>query len=313
VLIALDSRIIGIFDGATTNNKFNIFGQSSGKFAASTVANLAISYRELLDKGIIFDPNQAIKYISCGLNRVYLDNKIDAPYPATTGGIVFIEENVSHFLVVGDTGIRINNNLILKNELIIDRIWLILRKYVYDWYLSEYIYPQCLSNSHILNLFRKCEIASREFIYNGLECAECELRDYVENKINIDTILRVDGLSSEQMFNIMLRGVSGIQFLFANSSDKNFGYAIFNGNPISGAVKCLSLPNKDIKYIEVFSDGYLAHPLNLDGRPTIQDWENLYNSIEKIDPFHLNEWPYLKCGFNEEFFDDRSLIIAEYK
>lgn len=313
MVVALDSRVLGIFDGASTSNNIKVFGQSYGRYAANIVAKSAIEYRELLDQGVNFDPNDAIKYISSSLNKAYSDGKIDVPHPATTGAIVFVEEYVSHFLVVGDTGIRINSDLILSNEIVVDNIWRELRKYVYGWYLGEFDYPRCLLNDDVLGMYCDCEVLSQDILYRGLECAEGALRDHIKNQIMNNNPVKINGLSAGQVFDIMLQGISSAQHLFANAKDNAAGYAIFNGNRVVGRSKYLSLPNKEIRHIEIFSDGYLFPPTAVDGCPTIQEWENLYSHIEKTDPFHLSEWPHLKCGLNKDFFDDRSLLIAEYK
>ena len=313
VLIALDSRVLGLFDGASTNNTIKVFGQSYGRYAANIAAKSAIEYRDLLDQGVIFEPNDVIKYISSSLNKAYSDGKIDVPYPATTGAMVFIEEYVSHFLVVGDTGVRVNGDLILSNEIVADRIWRELRKYVYGWYLGEFDYPGCLLSDGVLSMYYDCEALSQNILYNGLECAEGGLRDYIKSQIMDNNTIEINGLSAKQVCDIMLQGISGVQHSFANAKENAVGYAIFNGDRVIGENKYLSLPNNEIRHIEIFSDGYLFPPTVVDRCPTIQEWENLYSYIEKTDPFHLSEWPHLKCRLNKDFFDDRSLLIAEYK
>ena len=115
VVVALESKIIGIFDGASTNNKIKILGQSPGRLAASKVANLSIEYRKMIDEGLVFDINNYLEYIVFNLKKLYMDIEVVLPYPATTGALVLIVNEICHFLIIGDTGIRINKKYIFKN------------------------------------------------------------------------------------------------------------------------------------------------------------------------------------------------------
>ena len=67
----------------------------------------------------------------------------------------------------------------------------------------------------------------------------------------------------------------------------------------------VSLDIKNVKSIELFSDGYFAVPANV----TIEAWEQMFAEIEKIDPHKIHKYPNVKGSTTTDFSDDRSVII----
>lgn len=54
--------------------------------------------------------------------------------------------------------------------------------------------------------------------------------------------------------------------------------------------------------IELFTDGYFAVPEG----STIQDWEDIYEKIEKEDPYKYLTYPSTKAK------DDRTIMIVHF-
>jgi hypothetical protein len=318
-VVAIHSKLLGVFDGTSSVCKKKICGKTAGEFAASVAANAAINFRfSLDDRTKKLNGDQLISYMSHELSNKYLKLSLSRPFPSTTCAVVFIFQDFFHFLIIGDTGVRINNSIIYKNELRIDEIWGALRKYIFQFSIEKMHGSNYLQNYSVESgnkLFERCELLSRKIIFEGLGIASKSLIEYVEMKLLCDIQGSMDWRESyDLIIKMMHQGISKIQYKYANLSGSKYGYAILNGDPVmTEGVTAFHLPCESVERIEIFSDGYLAPPSKKkEGGSTIEDWELSYREIEKDDPFHIGKWPHIKCAIKDEFFDDRSLVIAEF-
>ena len=66
-------------------------------------------------------------------------------------------------------------------------------------------------------------------------------------------------------------------------------------------------PKEDVQTIEVFSDGYAKLPDN----PTVAAWEAAFEATDRQDFHRISEYATVKGGTENEFFDDRTVVIVQ--
>jgi hypothetical protein len=90
------------------------------------------------------------------------------------------------------------------------------------------------------------------------------------------------------------------QFDYQNNPRHTLGYGVIDGTTTpSKFIKVFKYNKKDVKTIELFTDGYYDIPKNA----TIKAWENLYKKIELEDP---DKWIKYKSVKSK---DDRTVAI----
>ncbi len=96
---------------------------------------------------------------------------------------------------------------------------------------------------------------------------------------------------------------------YFNNSENNLGLGIINGEDIPEKfIKTYTYKLKDIKTLELFSDGYFVLPKN----PEVQDWEEAFFAGEKQDPLHWEKYPAVKAATADKFYDDRTIVIVKH-
>ena len=92
------------------------------------------------------------------------------------------------------------------------------------------------------------------------------------------------------------------QFEQRNNPDHPLWYGIIDGTDTPHKfIEVREYNEKDSQLLELFTDGYFAVPQ----WHTIQDWEDIYEKIEKEDPYKYLAYPSTKSK------DDRTIMIVQ--
>lgn len=95
---------------------------------------------------------------------------------------------------------------------------------------------------------------------------------------------------------------------YFNNPDDPLGLGIIDGTPVPEKfVKVYRFPLKDIRTLEIFSDGYCVVP----DEPTVEAYEKAFAQSEKEDPLRWKKHKAVKTATPEQFSDDRTVVIAK--
>jgi len=295
VALVLPGVCFGVLDGATDVEGRNLNGIPYGR-AASMAASQILTEILLPYRNREKDAKTLLEDLCTSYERVFEDYDLDQ-LPATTVAIAIDCDTNWRFLSLGDSGIRINGERVLKHEKLIDSISTEVRVSIFKILAEKFDDP----DQH--------ELMTRQAIFLGL--AEARSRGLLSEDI-------VERLIEETIENLKLSSISEIvrdflllgirqQHQFSNSDENKLCYDIVSSRkPVLGQWVEEIVSKKEVKTIEIFSDGYASYPEEV----SIVAWEKEFSRCDKVDFSHIDEFPAVKGGTSSEFFDDRTLIVA---
>ena len=296
VALVLPGICFGVLDGATDVEGRNLNGIPYGR-AASIVASKILTEILLPYRNREKEAETLLADLCTSYERAFEDYDLDQ-LPATTVAMAIDCDTNWRFLSLGDSGIRINGERVLKHEKLIDSISTEVRVAIFKILAEKF-------DDHDQH-----ELMTRQAIFLGL--AEARSRgllseDIVERLIE-ETIenLKLSRIS-EIVRNFLLLGIRQ-QHQFSNSDENKLCYDIVSSRkPVLGQWVEEIVPKKEVKTIEIFSDGYASYPEEV----SIVAWEKEFSRCDKVDFFRIDEFPAVKGGTSSEFFDDRTLIVVD--
>ena len=295
VALVLPGVCFGVLDGATDVEGRNLNGIPYGR-AASMAASQILTEILLPYRNREKDAKTLLEDLCTSYERVFEDYDLDQ-LPATTVAMAIDCDTNWRFLSLGDSGIRINGERVLKHEKLIDSISTEVRVSIFKILAEKFDDP----DQH--------ELMTRQAIFLGL--AEARSRGLLSEDI-------VERLIEETIENLKLSSISEIvrdflllgirqQHQFSNSDENKLCYDIVSSRkPVLGQWVEEIVSKKEVKTIEIFSDGYASYPEEV----SIVAWEKEFSRCDKVDFSHIDEFPAVKGGTSSEFFDDRTLIVA---
>lgn len=94
---------------------------------------------------------------------------------------------------------------------------------------------------------------------------------------------------------------------YFNNPNSELGLGIIDGEPVPDKfIKTYIFDLKDVKTLELFSDGYYILP----AVPEIESWERVFIDGEKEDPLRWSVYPAVKGATRDMFSDDRTVLIV---
>lgn len=294
--VLLLPELVGVFDGATSapSAKTTISpGKLASKAAATTVANLYTSTNL---------SEMSLQEVCDEIQRAIVARSADHDEgikPSTTMAVAMLEEHEVRLLLVGDSGIRINGKDIYQPLKKIDDVSTDARIAIFN------LLKKTSAN------YDRLEYLCREIIFLGLDQAVTNGHLSQEDADSIIEDTTATGYSAEEIrvAKDFLRGGIKTQHIFANRADVPFGYSTLSKEKFAmiDAVD-IRIPRKDVKTIEVFSDGYFSMPKT---GVSVSDWEREFQTTEDKDFSKISECKSIKGSTASEFADDRSLIVVE--
>lgn len=95
---------------------------------------------------------------------------------------------------------------------------------------------------------------------------------------------------------------------YFNSLNSELGLGIIDGRVVPNKfIKVYELNLKEVRIIEIFSDGYFK----LVDVPEIASWEQAHQEVEKEDFLKWDKYPSVKWSSKDHFSDDRTILIVK--
>ena len=295
VALVLPGVCFGVLDGATDAEGRDLngipYGRAASMVASQVLAEILLPYRNR-EK----DAEKLLADLCTSYERAFENYDLNQ-LPATTVAMAIDCGDNWRFLSLGDSGIRINGSRVLKHEKLLDSISTEVRVSIFKILAEKFDDP----DEH--------ELMTRQAIFLGL--AEAQSRGLLSEDV-------VEMLIEETIDNLKLSGISEVvrvflllgirhQNRFSNSDENILCYDIVSSRkPILGQWVEEFIPKREVKTIEIFSDGYASYPEDV----SIVAWEKEFSRCDEVDFHRIDEFAAVKGGTSSEFFDDRTVVVV---
>jgi len=301
VLVVLPQRLYAVFDGATDTAGVSVQGESPGRLAARQAALAMVRYASAPGQGLATASD-----LMMAMNQSIASGLAAAgagPVRAgTTAAIVEDAGDSLRFLMVGDSGVRINGTELLRMHKDIDLIYAAGRVEVFRLLQARGWVGDAL------------EQQTRQLVFKGWAACDPQLlsvSDVAQLLAQAQAVcaprLQPDAIA--QVPPLLLAGIAGGQYGYCNRVDHSLGYAVLDGTHTQGPdVLSLSRPKSEVRSIELFTDGYMSCPVGT----SVRDWEDEFFRVEAEDFHKCGTFAGVKGSTSTQFSDDRSVLTVHF-
>ena len=304
--LIVPGRAYAVIDGSSDKTGLRHKGRTGGQAASAAVEDVIrevceIDHPERIEAGWLSDRfRERFEILH---EEIRASNGTDAPAAMWSGAQLALAlqgpESI-RFIVVGDSGVRLNGREIFQFHQPLDDICASIRKAVWN-HLDVQGVPSEDKNT-----------IARAYTIGGLAEVLPQWTRWIDED-DLPTLRRMAGEHATRLQADLDRGVlekavlGGLreQYLYINRIHP-LGAPSINGFPIPrDYIMQVDRDLEEIETIELFTDGYFGCP---DGT-TIADWEDRIARIESTDPEKIGDHASTKGSANGHFADDRTVLI----
>lgn len=300
VWVLQSGRLYGVFDGATSPTGARIDGMSSGRFAALQCAAAAQRYA-LATPQNAYASADLLQAMSAALAIALQVHGSQPGGAATTAALALDAGDMLHFLLVGDSGVRINERDVVQVHKPVDDIYTAMRVALIR---QAHARMAAAGGDPSAQLLDALEFKTRQEVFTGLEDISAVLPSVTQQ---LQVTVASDALA--MLPDLLRLGIRGGQLPFMNRTDHSLGYAVLNGQSVQGPdLLMFSRPRDQVHSLEFFTDGYMTPG----AEASVASWEAAWQQVEAQDPHKTGAWPNIKSSTQGEHWDDRTLLIARF-
>jgi len=254
-------------------------------------------------------PERLIEHLSAAIRAAYVRHgilEIARADPARRFGatLTLAAElgETFRFVLIGDSGLRIDGTEIFVNDTDLDRVTASLRVEAYRL-VGE-------AGGGALDQAR----AGRACAFNGAANLRPEMQPWLdESKLGLlyerslaQCRTRFPRVPEADIRCLLDTGVSG-QTRFQNNTASPLSYAGLDGFEVPlPLVRMIDRPRAAIHSIELYTDGYFEPG----AAPALDDWEAAFAEVERVDPEKIGRYPSVKGSSARMNTDDRTVVIV---
>ncbi len=309
-LVILPGRAYAVIDGVTDRLGTRFGGMLSGQYAAMTVQRALEHMLSAPDSPE--DPVAIVKGLTSALAPVYekhgMAERAQADWNfriSAALALVLVRRETVDVLLVGDSGVRINGERIIRVEKDLDLITSILRQQAWP------VIGQKVSDPE------KHEQVSRQVTWHGTrqppdkvagpltadDMAAIETRAIAANLEALPHVSRAD------IENLVRGGIVNAQGGYQNNASLQLGYPCLDGFEVpQHMLKIEQLPRSDVETIEIYSDGYFK----LGDGFGVAAWEKAFAEAEREDPAKVRLYSSPKGSTASLWADDRTYLGVRF-
>jgi len=307
-LLILPGRGHAVIDGVTDRTGHRYDGMLAGRLASLTVQRAIAAF--LLDPAEAgLDPARLIAGIERAIRAAYEHHGIlelarrEPPrrFGATLALAAELEDRW-RFVLVGDSGLRINGSELWLNDTGLDRITARLRQEAY------------------------CRVASaggtrddqarvgRACAFEGAARLHPDMRPWLDetslaalrNDCLIAAQAQFPHVPRQDILRLLDGGIMNGQGWFQNATDSPLSYAVLDGFETPMAlVRIIDRERSTVRSIELFTDGYFEPA----AEPSVAAWEAAFREVERLDQEKIGRYPSVKGSTAGRYADDRTVIV----
>jgi len=306
--LVLPGRGYAVIDGVSDIGGQRYDGQRAGQ-AASRIVQHAVA-RFLVDPAEVeADPGRLIRYVSAELRAAGARYGAQSAARGESGGRFAATLTMAvdlggwfRFMLIGDSGLRLNGDEVMIVDSGLDRVTASLRQ-------EAYRVVQGAGGD-----LDACRQVGRACAFQGAGALSAEMRPWLD--VPGLVALRRAALTrcraqfphvpEDHLERLLDRGIAG-QGEYQNSAASPLGYAVLDGSEVPMAlVRVVDRPRASVHIIELFTDGYFEPGAT----PDVAAWEAALSEVERVDPEKIGRYASVKGSTPETWTDDRTVLIV---
>jgi hypothetical protein len=306
--LALPGRGYAVVDGVSDIGGQRYDGQRAGQ-AASRIVQHAVA-KFLVDPAEAeADPGRLIRYVSAELRAAGARYGAPSAARGEPGGRFAATLTLAvdlggwfRFILIGDSGLRLNGDEVTIVDSGIDRVTAALRQ-------EAYRAVQGAGGD-----LAACRQVGRACAFHGAGVLIADMQPWLDAAGL--TILRGAALArcrvqfphvpQDHLERLLDRGIAG-QGEYQNSAASPLGYAVLDGSDVPmDLVRVVDRPRASVRTIELFTDGYFEPGATAD----VAAWEAALAEVERVDPEKIARYASVKGSTPEAWTDDRTIVIV---
>ena len=299
-----------VFDGATDISG-QLYDGKLGGWHASRIAMRAVA-------DFLSDPAERearveplIKRISAAFRAAYARHSIldvvrvdPARRFGATLTLAADRGDTFRFVLIGDSGLRIDGSEIFVNDTGLDLVTASLRVEAYR--IVEAAGGGADDRARV----------GRACAFYGVAVLHPDMRPWLDETgrrvVHARSLAwcraRFPAVSEADIRHLLDAGISG-QARFANNTASLLSYAVLDGFEVPlPLVTVFDRPRASIRTIELFTDGYFKPGASAD----LRDWEAAFAEVESVDPEKVGRHPSVKGSSARMRTDDRTVLIVRF-
>ena len=308
-LVVLPGRGYAVIDGVTDISGRIVEGMRTGRYA-SRIVQQAVA--EIVCDPVVAaaPPELIVNRITAALDATYtrlgILDEVRAHPPRRMGATLTLALDrgaTFRFVLVGDSGLRINETEKIVDWAGLDRVTAALR---------QQAYRLVAESGGNLDAQRR---VSRLCSYYGAASLHPEMLPDIDPprlaELHARTLEQCRALFPsaplEDTRHLVDTGISG-QTRFQNMTESPFGYSVLDGFPVPmSLVHVVDRPRESLRTLELFTDGYFEPGESA----SVAAWEQAADEVERIDPEKIDRYPSVKGSSPRMRTDDRTLVVVQ--
>ena len=307
-LLILPGRGHAVIDGVTDRTGDRYEGLLAGQLAGRTVQQAVAAF--LLDPAEAeVDPARLVAGVSRAIRAAYerhgiLEIAREQP-PRRFGATLALAAERGdgwRFVLVGDSGLRLNGTELWLNENELDLVTASLRQEAYQVVAA--------AGGEAADQAR----VGRACAFHGAAKVHPSMRPWLDEAAlaalrarSLDACRkRFPAVPEADIERLIDGGVMTGQGRFQNNTVSPLSYAVLDGFDVPlELVRVIDRERASVRSIELFTDGYFEPA----AAPSVQAWEASFREVERIDPEKIGRYPGVKGSSPGRYADDRTVIV----
>ncbi|MDH3659173.1 MAG: protein phosphatase 2C domain-containing protein [Alphaproteobacteria bacterium] len=307
-LLILPGRGYAVIDGVSARTGHRYDGLTAGQVAARTVQQATASF--LLDpSATALDPAELIQRIAHAIRDAYqrhgilsLARQEPARRFGATLALAAEGDGFWRFILIGDSGVRLNGSELWRNDTGLDQVTASLRQAAYRLVANAGGTP----DDQVL--------VGRACVFHGAAQLHPDMRPWLDEALLQEMRAgcltacrsRFPNVPVSDIERLLDGGILSGQGDFQNNTASPLSYAVLDGFETPMAlVQVIDREHTTVSSIELFTDGYFA----MAETPSIKAWEASFREVERSDPDKIDRYPSPKGSTASGYADDRTVIV----
>jgi hypothetical protein len=308
-LLVLPGRGFAVIDGVTDRTGHRYDGLYAGRIASRIVQQAVADF--LLDPAEAdVRPERLVAHASAAIRAAYAHHGILETVRADParrfGATLALAADlgaIMRFVLIGDSGLRLDGREVWINDTGLDLITASLRLEAYRIVGEGGGRPEDQARIGRACVFRGAA-ALHEEMQPWLDAPKLALL-YARCLERCRT--RFPQVPVADIRHLLDGGIMTGQVQFQNNTASPLSYAVLDGFdvPVS-LVQVIDRPRASIRSIELFTDGYFKQGET----PDVAAWETAFADVERVDREKLDRYPSVKGTVGRLRADDRTVVIV---
>ena len=307
-LLIIPGRGFAVIDGVTDITGREVDGMRSGRLASGIVQRATAEFL-CSPAAADAEPSLLIETVSSALRNVYTrlgifdDARADPTRRFGATLTVAIDRGSSfRFILVGDSGLRLNGEEVVVIDDGLDRVTASLRQAAYRWVADA---GGELDAQRAVG--RLCSFYGIASLHSGMRPWLDEVHlGMLRDRCLATCKARFPKAPEEHLMRLLDRGISG-QTWFQNNLRSPFSYSVVDGFEVPPKlVGVIDRQRESLQTLELYTDGYFKPS----SQPSVASWESAFEEVERVDSEKIGEYMSVKGSSDRMRTDDRTIVIA---